>query len=277
MAIEARVFLVGCPRSGTTLLQCLLGAHTRVAAFPETAFYTVLYPDRRWAARLGLASRRAHLPWQAFARAMQRPDLLGRLPRPAVWARQYSRAFVCALDQLTLEQDKTVWLEKSPGHLHVVETIQRLVPEAKFIHLVRHGPDVVASLYDIGVNYPNADWGRLFHSLDACIERWARDVALSQAYAGRPNHCLVRYEDLVAEPRAALAPLCALVGAPFEESMLSGYQQVAGQVIRPEETWKAATFKTIGGESGSKFHTLLNAEQQQYVLARLPAALNRIA
>src|SRR5216683_2620003 len=98
---------------------------------------------------------------------MQRPELLGRLPRPAIWARQYSRAFVDTLDQLTLEQDKDVWLEKSPGHL-----------------------------------------------------------------------------------------------------------QVAGRVIRPDETWKAATFKTIGGESGSKFRTLLDAEQQQYVLARLPTALS---
>jgi hypothetical protein len=272
MPIQARVFLVGCPRSGTTLLQCLLGAHSRIAAFPETAFYTVLYPDRPWAARLGLASRRVQLAWNLFARAMPlSPELASRLPRWAVWARQCSGVFVSTLDELAREQGKDIWLEKSPGHLRVAETIQRLVPRAKFIHLLRDGPDVVASLYDIGANYANAEWGREFRSLDACIERWTRDARLSQSYAGRPDHCLVRYEDVVADAPAALAPVCAFVGVAFEAGMLSGYAQVADRVIRPNETWKAANFKTIGGERGSKFHTLLSAEQQAYVLARLPA------
>lgn len=273
MTIQTRIFLVGCPRSGTTLLQCLLGAHSRIASFPETAFYTVLYPDRRWAAWLGLASRRARLAWQRLAQVMQRPELLGRLPRRAVWARQHSQAFVGALDQLTQAQGKDIWLEKSPGHLHQVERITRLVPGAKFVHLVRHGPDVVASLHDIGLNYPDAEWGRMFGSLDVCIERWTRDVRLSQTYAGRPNHFLVRYEDLLAEPRATLAGLCAFVGVTFEAGMLNDYQQVAGQVIRPDETWKAATFQKIGGESGSKFRALLDADQQRYVLAQLPPEL----
>ena len=264
---------MGCPRSGTTLLQCLLGAHSRIAAFPETAFYTVLYPDRRWAARLGLASPRARLAWLAFARALQRPDLASRLPRPALWARQYSRAFVGVLDGLAREQGKDVWLEKTPGHLYTVEIIQRLAPGAKFIHVLRHGPDVVASLYDLGLNYPQAEWGRKFRSLDVCLARWAQDVTLSQAYAGRPDHRLVRYEDVLADPRAALAPLCAFAGVPFEETMLSGYQQVAGRVIQPDETWKAGAFESIRAESGSKFRTLLDAEQQRYVLDRLPAAL----
>ena len=255
------------------MLQCLLAAHPRIASFPETSFYTVLYPDRPWAARLGLASRRARLPWQRLARLMQRPDLLGRLPRAAVWARQYSRAFVGALDQLTLEQGKDVWLEKSPGHLEYADRIARLVPGAKFVHILRHGPDVVASLYDIGRNYPNADWGRKYRSLDACLERWTRDVRLSRAYAGRRDHYLVRYEQVVAEPRATLAELCAFLGVTFAETMLSGYQQVAGQIIQPDETWKAANFQKIASDSGSKFHTLLATEQQQYVLAHLPQDL----
>ena len=273
MTIQGRVFLVGCPRSGTTLLQCLLGANSRIASFPESQFYVSLFSDRPWAARLGIASRRARLSWQRFVEAIQRPELLGRLPRHALSVRQSSAAFVGVLDQLTLEQGKSVWLDKSPGHLLFAEQIESLVPGTKFIHLVRHGPDVVASLHDISLRYPAAEWGSKYRSLEVCIQRWVRDTRLSWAYAARPNHCLVRYEDLLADPTATLTRLCRFVGVAFEDAMLSDYRQVAGQVIQGNEAWSASTFEPLRFESGAKFHTVLDASQQRYVLEHIPPDL----
>ena len=59
-APKQRIFLVGCPRSGTTLLQSLLAAHPDITSFPESHFFRHLIDNRRWLHRtFGIASKRA--------------------------------------------------------------------------------------------------------------------------------------------------------------------------------------------------------------------------
>ena len=107
---------------------------------------------------LGIASRRARPRWDQFLEEVGHGEMKYKLPRVAICTRQFSRALVEVLDTLTLSQGKEVWIEKTPGHLRFVDQIEKLVSGAKFVHMVRNGEDVVASLYDIGKRYPEL-WG----------------------------------------------------------------------------------------------------------------------
>jgi hypothetical protein len=90
------------------------------------------------------------------------------------------------LDKLTLAQGKSVWLEKTPGHLYYIDDLERYIPEVKFIHLVRNGADVVASLYEVTNQYPQ-EWGGAYH-IEQCIRTWNQAVKLTEEHLGKENH-----------------------------------------------------------------------------------------
>src|SRR5205823_4966966 len=123
-----------------------------------------------------------------------------------LFAKQYARSFVELLDEWTLKQGKTVWLEKTPWHVRHVVEIERLVPAPKFIHIVRNGSDVIASTFELAKKYPDT-WGRGW-SLDNCIDNWLADASISSRNRERPNHFVVRYERLVRDQRSMLERLC---------------------------------------------------------------------
>ena len=148
--VTKRVFLVGCPRSGTTIAQVMLAAHPEVLSFPETQFFKwAVGLRRRPQLRIGLATG---LERRAFHRCVEerlnRPDLKDRLPRQPLLFRTAVNAYVSVLDELTMDDGKAIWLEKTPLHVHFTDLIEKYVSRAHFIHVVRRGSDVVASIRD---------------------------------------------------------------------------------------------------------------------------------
>ncbi|MGD1855758.1 MAG: sulfotransferase [Leptolyngbyaceae cyanobacterium] len=260
------VFIVGCPRSGTTLLQSLLASHSEIASFPESKFFVdlVWLPEetsRRYA--LGLVSKRLRSTLELFLEAVDRPDLKRKLPKlPLV--QPYVHSFKLILSELTQSQDKSIWLEKTPEHLMRLKYVERYMPEARIIHIVRSGTDVVASLYDIAHRYPE-HWGHTFSTVDGCIKRWTDDIAISHEYLEKPNHTLVHYEQLVANPANEVRRLCKFVGVPFEEQMIENYQVASRQLVRSRENWKASTQQAIQNTNSQKFLTIFTPEQQAHI------------
>jgi sulfotransferase family protein len=289
-SIERPIFLVGCARSGTTLLQALLATHPLIASFPETHFFpsTVgqrarrrfdLRPSRAaervrfllsdWRVRLGIPSRESNRRLALFLDEIGRGDLQTMFATTRGSMRRKTRSFVALLDRLTVAQGKTRWLEKTPDNLDYIDVIERLVPDALFIHMLRNGADNVASLYDAARNYPEGWWGRDYGSLDRCIARWLLCMARTRAHLGKDNHAVIRYEQLVADPRAALVSVCSFIEVPFEERMLTGYGEVSRRVILGREPWKARVSEEITDCNGTKFHELFDERQRRYVLERI--------
>jgi hypothetical protein len=260
-----RLFLVGCPRSGTTLLQSLLAAHPQIVSFPESHFFTTIISSRVVLRKLGIASRRARTRFTRFLATIGHEEMQSYLPRFAVLTRHYAQAFTDILDTLTRRQNKHIWLEKTPKHLLYIDDITRLVPEAKFIHLVRNGADVVASLYEVAQAHPAVWRSGSTSNLDQCIERWVQSVRVSQRYLGAPQHIIVRYEQLVEVPHIILNTLCRFVGVPFDEHMLAGYRESAKKLVLPYELWKQSVTNTIENANQKKFCRLFDEDQRKYI------------
>lgn len=262
-AVAARVFLVGCPRSGTTLLQSLLCAHPQVFSVPESHFYSKIPSANRVLRRSGFARRDAPVRFSALLESLGLPPVEVRSP----FVRDYLRGLAAALDRATLEAGKRIWLEKTPRHLLFVGDIAHALPGSRFIHLLRCGPDVVASLYEVTRDYPEV-WGGP-RSLEACVERWLRDTAISRRYEGAAGHFTARYEALTADPEGYLRELFAFIGAPAGDAVLaevlSSYQRSAAGVTGGER-WKEGVCGVIR-PNREKF-ARLTPERRAYVSRR---------
>ena len=101
-----RIFLVGAPRSGTTILQSLLAAHSEIISFPESKFFHYLLYEPFVA---NLSSRLTSF----FRDEINRPDLLNDFDDSQT-VETKTRWFVGVLDGLAMEQNKSIWLEKTP-------------------------------------------------------------------------------------------------------------------------------------------------------------------
>lgn len=259
-----RTFLVGCPRSGTTLLQSLLFAHPQVVSFPETFFFVRLLPRDR--------KRRAlHLAHPAAADKLRELEQLTGSSRPRRYSapmtvRQYASCFTAMLDSQTRQAGGNAWVEKTPIHLHRIEEIETYVPGARFIHLIRAGEAVVASLHDVTRRHPDV-WGGE-RSPAECVDRWRGDLRRSAACAGRPNHAFLAYERLVENPCEAVSRLCDFLGLPLTEeeetAMLRDYRGRAQAVTR-DEPWKLGVAGPIENRNKLKLDALFSPSETQEI------------
>ena len=260
------IFIVGCARSGTTLLQSLLASHPDIASFPESKFFVALVrmPEelsRRYT--WGIVAPHLRSTMEAFLDEVEHPELKRKLP-PVPLINLYVRSFKAIFAELTQLQGKSIWLEKTPEHLHRLKYIEHYLPDAKIIHIVRSGTDVVASLYDTAQRYPE-HWGTTFNTVDKCINRWTDDIGITHKYLGKPNHTLVHYEQLVENPTDEIKRLCQFVGVSFDERMIDDYRNTSSQLVRSRETWKASNHQSIQNTNSQKFLSVFTPEQQTYI------------
>lgn len=206
------VFLVGAPRSGTTYLQNLLGAHPRVVTTQETDLFTSYIPSLRehWNRQLPqdpdqwLRIRHKGLP--AVLTESEFDDIVAEVVK-----RVYDAT-------LALKPGASIILDKTPHNSHFAATIQRYVPRARFIHIIRDGRDVISSQLRAARGW---GWSWAAPSAEAASMRWRRDIVASRAIAQTTAPYLeVRYEDLAGEEGPAVLrqaiQFCGLDATPDE-------------------------------------------------------------
>lgn len=230
------IFIVGLPRSGTTLLASMLDAHSALDCGPETFFFAQLpsnpavlvapdgWPDRATDFVCGLRMRRGDRPvHELFGRSREdiSQSLGGRQPGLAPMLESLTRARADA-------KGKRRWAEKTPRHLGHLPLIRETFPDAAIIRVVR---DPRASALSM-TRVPFAS-SSLLANLYTC-ER--TDAAVAAALNRDSWLLTIRFEDLVADPDEQLRRVCDFVGEGFEPGML-GPRTNAG-LAAEHETWK---------------------------------------
>lgn len=271
-----RTFVVGCPRSGTTIVQALLARHPAVYTLPETAFFEQLHGDlawrwgdanieprrRRWRQSLGLTRR--HIRETFAALHVQLAGARPAMPAAYHW-RTLSQRFLALLDRSAASAGRSMWLEKTPNHLLYIPEIEALAPDAHFVHVVRRGIDVLASLADVYLRYENdeAFGGGTVH----WARRWNRAMDIHAQHVGRPNHHFVFLEDLVRQPEAEWARLCAFLQLPPEAPLDQACQQSIANL--KDEPWKVSAIEGQVREADRKVDGLFGPKLQRWLQGRL--------
>ncbi|MFY0638788.1 sulfotransferase family protein [Maricaulis maris] len=199
------VFAGGCPRSGLTLLRRLIEPHRQVHCGPDTGLPpSIAMQWQNFARELGpLHARDFDLGAEDMRRTMA--DLLtGMIGAPLEAA------------------DVDVLVEKTTLNVAAFAPLGRLLPEARFIHVVRDGRDVAHSLLARDWRDPQ---DRPFpHVRDpaAALKYWTDltgiGLAAERSLGGRIIR--IRYEDLATRPKATVTELMGFLGLKFEPAQL---------------------------------------------------------
>jgi Tfp pilus assembly protein PilF len=175
---QSPIFIVGMPRSGTTLLEQMLDAHPRLQSMDERPFFNILSS-------------------QLDNYGVRIPQDLGRLDqRDCDELRKGYLLLACS--KVPRKWDAQL-VDKNPLNMLWVPMIHRLFPEAKFILALRHPCDVILSCYmqnfrSAVLAAASASLERLAHAYVAAMECWLYHVNLI-----KPDVFVSRYEDLVAD------------------------------------------------------------------------------
>lgn len=257
MTAREGIVVLGAPRSGTTLLRRVLDAHPDIACPPET---TVLSAAARFlhehpldgGVRFGVVQGLAPL---GFSEA----DVLGRL-RELVFGFHREHA---------ARSGKPRWAEKTAADVYHLPAIERLCGDhVHYVGMIRHGLDVAVSMKDL----TDRSGGAL-----AELQRYLRDehrpiVAYAQAWLDateaifdlaerRPDDItLLRYEDLVADPFAALGPLFERLGARFDHFLLEKATSTGSPGFGDWRTWSRSGIDSASVGRHSSVSKHLRAE-----------------
>lgn len=264
-SINKRIFLVGSGRCGSTLLQGLIWAHPEIYSCPETHFFQSLQSNSRINQVLGISDI-AHDPicnrFLSYMIKEHQLDIPDTLPRNIT---ERAQAFVHLMDMVAVSTNNKYWLEKTPGHLHEIEHIKQYVENVVFIHLVRSGTDTVASLWDTfrKFNRENPDWEEAKYSkLDDLAHNWVDAVNISMSYLSDPQHCVLRYGDLVANTEAVMHRICEFIQIDYNDSMLNNYTKTTTHYNEP---WHEKVGNKITNYNNSKFYEVFTPAQQALV------------
>lgn len=278
MSLSSPIFILGNPRSGTTLLRLMLACHPRLAVPPECGFALWLrdrYGD--WPAWDGSTDRLERFLDDLFAarkfdtwgldRDALREWIHGRKPNDyrslveSVYWHFASRRAPLA----------TRIGDKNNFHIHRVADLVNLFPGCVFVHIVRDGRDVACSYREVtAANFSSQYRPNLPQPIREIAREWRSAVLAPEVAtaAGTAVHLhTVRFEDLVAEPSKTLQGICQFLGEPFSELMLQYHSRNASDRLEPIETmaWKRRTLEPPDPTAIGRYKTdLLAAETAEF-------------
>ena len=220
------VFIVGCPRSGTTLLQRILDAHPEIAIPPETFWIPYFFKNRIGITEDGLVTDEL-IPqlfdyYKFYRMKLDQADVSSLTAGGPI---SYA-AFVTGVFDLHGEvRGKPFVGDKTPDYARNIPVLHRLWPEARFVHLIRDGRDVCLSAIN---------WKRKVAKLAKLHPTWSshpvttaalwwewhvRQGRESGSELGQSLYYELRYEALVGDPVGECAKLCEFLGVPYDEAM----------------------------------------------------------
>jgi len=235
------VFIVGMPRSGTTLIEQVLASHPQVFGAGEL----LVMPDLISAGRAG-----AGFPFEFAALSGERLRALGA-------------EYVARLRLLAPEADRIT--DKLPANFSLIGLIQLALPKARIIHVQRDPLDTCyscyANLFSQGMEftYDLGELGRHYRAYERLMAHWRAVLPAGAMFD-------VRYEDMVADFEAQARRIVAYCGLPWDSRCLSFYQTEravrtasAGQVRRPVYASSVGRWRPYQDQLGPLFAALTSS------------------
>jgi hypothetical protein len=228
----APVFIVGCGRSGTTVLRLMLDAHPKLAIPGESNFIRYRWNERRvyWTRGRFVPERLLEdiladgnlRTWGISAddvrdlvRAHESPGFADVVAAPfQVYARMHN---------------KPRWGDKTPIYVLSIPALASLFPDSKFVHLIRDGRDVALSYLAIPT-FEGGIWHAAWRWRD-----WVTAGVRSGKELGPERYIQLKYEELVTHTEQELRNLCQFLDLDFEAGMLRYYEHADQRLEAPSE------------------------------------------
>jgi Sulfotransferase family len=220
-ALSPMPIVVGAPRSGTTLLRFMLDAHPSMAIPPETGFLAApaLF-DCDLSTVAGFHSVVTGFPpeaptWDDFG--LDADDLRDELRAlspftPSAGFRTFYRMYA-------RKHRKPRYGDKTPIYCEHLAVVERFLPEARFVHIIRDGRDTSLSL--------RRTWFTPAQDMWSLARYWQRMV-LAGRRAGRraAAYLEISYEELVLSAPRVVSRVCEFIDLTFDPAMMRYWERV---------------------------------------------------
>lgn len=213
---EVPFFIVGSPRSGTTLLRFILSSHPQIYIPGETGFL----PFLRTNSAQRLNRRQVENVLQTIGQLNRNWDGMVDDPRSfyeALRAPTLRHVLDALYRRKVAPEGADRWGDKTPTYVRYIPALNDIFPTAQFIHLIRDGRDVTLSA--------QAKWGEDRWYMDSyyLLKNWTCLVEAGHR-AGRQlgphRYVEIRYKDLVHRPRETIAAICSFLNERLDPAML---------------------------------------------------------
>lgn len=201
----------------------MLDAHPDLAIPPETHFIVGLTRARNWSPHPRDAVVREilrHPAWPDFN--LDPDDFLARLvnaSRPTDVLRVFYSMYAA-------QQGKSRWGDKTPRYVLAMPTIAELLPEARFIHMIRDGRDVAVSIIPLWFGPA---------SIEQAASWWKERIDVARREADARRYIEIKYESLVTNPRPELERVCTFIGLDFREEMLTSHTRAGTRLAEEKD------------------------------------------
>ena len=252
------VFIMGCQRSGTTLVSQILGSHPNVAIYHESFFYHILHSELRYygdldqeknlhrfvkdvAGVVGRQARELNTSGETFT--PQAEEILAHLK-----TRDFPGVMSAVLELYARAQGKTRYGEKTPANYQYLRSIRRDFPDSPVFFVFRDPRDSILSGQKIlgsGLEQGARMWNDAYHS-------YARSGV---------NVKPVCYEKLVTQPRQVIQELCDYINEPYSDSLLSFFRHIPADFLARRKK-VALVGSPISDSSIGKFREMKPADIQ---------------
>lgn len=231
-APPAPIFIVGCQRSGTTLLRLILDSHPNVSCGPETRF-------------LADMSRITTQEWERLSQY--------GFPKE-YWHEKVAALFDSFQSDYAHARGKVRWADKTPMYALSLDYLDQLFPTCRIVHVIRDGRDVVAS--------HRKRWG--YVAAVRAVAKWPRYVTTARSVGMKmaANRYLeVRYEDLVKDTEGTMRTILAFVGEAWDPAVLE-YESHRHDVPAAYRSL-ASERRSNAGEDGAVYRSRVGAHQSE--------------
>jgi len=277
------VFVIGCPRSGTTLLQHMILSSGDFAFYPWESS-TFSYLGVKFRHLTSLKERKNVLDFfvrtERFAvLGLERNDIESRVLSECVNIGDFLRI---VMEEMCRKQAVHRWMEKTPDHALYISNIKQSIPDALIVHIIRDGRDVALSLANRGGR--RFLWrGRSQLLPSGVFWKWIVQKARAGGRHIGQDYYELHYEDLVTKPREMLAKLGDFIGHDLDYDRIlrvgsgcvshpnTSFPQLApASPFNPIGRWKTqcpleelAMFESLVGDSLEELGYSLSTSTQQ--------------
>jgi len=233
---DSPIFIVGFPRSGTTLLQTMISTQKNICSFPETHYFSTLDQhyrlyDKKVDVFFSDLENKIKIKIPLLIKEKFSSTLENDIISKKLLFEEIVRLLISSQSDI-YKSNKIRWVEKSPEHIFHVSTIKEFYPNVKIINIVRYP---LNAIYSWKKNWKDN------HSIQALANRFKQGEAYFQKFSqSYPDNALtIKYEDLIKYPNKEISRISTFLNIEFSSSLLEkNMSRQAKRVIRPDEFWK---------------------------------------
>lgn len=271
-SLSKPIFIVACPRSGTTILASFLNSHSQIASSIETHFFNFVSKQYQWGnfdqAQFDLLLKESRIVDLLNQAKLPKSNLNEAFTELKI--KNKKNIFDLLMQGFLKSKNKIRLCEKTPQHLWYVDEILDLYPDAKIIYMIRDGRNTVSSLMKMpwrprGLIRNAKFWQRYVNFGTKLKERYKNQTQ---------NFYQIKFEELLTQPQESLQRLTSFLELDFELSMIKGSENIFSNW---EATWKYKASMEIDTGRIEAWRKDLNEQEQNIINWKLGAKLRQLS